>query len=106
MIEALRLQKIYLRIESDNGRGETYYRCADNNCKYRIKLVENKEFLKSLTVQSLIKKFKDFGLETININESGACKLIECRVHLNKHDTTEISNFEASIQGKIYLYCS
>ena len=76
---------------------------SDDDCNYRLKIIENKELLKSLTSQILINNFKNLDISTVNSNETGACKLIEYGAHIKKHNEMKIDTFLNAIQGRFLL---
>jgi len=65
IIECLAFEGVSLKYGTNNGRHETYYHCADPQCKYKLKIYEILEKMKELTTASLIRNFKNIDLTKI-----------------------------------------
>lgn len=99
IVELLAYQHIILKQYGNSGRNDYYYKCANENCKYRMKIVENKSLLQTLNTVTLLQNCKSFDLNNESELKEGISEITE----YGKHEVDHGQNKEGSDQEGIFL---
>ena len=83
IVEALHVKNISLKLTSSKGNQGSYYRCQMPDCTYRLKLEENEDKVKILTLSSLITNFKNIDISQNSELTEGICFATEYGEHCN-----------------------
>ena len=89
--------------KKDNGKNTYYYACDYKDCWYQIKVQENTDLLKNLTLTGLITSFKDFELDQTSELPEGICHITQYGEHKDQHHKNPNQIVKFTKQGSFVI---
>jgi len=98
------LLNVVFGTKKNTNRDIYYYHCAEKNCFYKLKITENQNQLKNLTIANLISNFKNFDISNSSELSEGICFLTEYGEHNNNHHKQLENKVKFNKTGKSKFY--